>query len=142
MRCRCLSVALMTGLLMIGCGTKSERRRVAVRGSVIVGDKLLPEATVRFLPDKGNAGSVVLTSVVGGLYQFTKLDGPTPGRYKVQVNLELGSGAKMSSDDPNAEPPPSQWEQDVTVPDEDSATQHLLWKSAAELKAEAKDKPN
>lgn len=125
-----------------GCGAKAEPRRVAVRGSVIVGDKLVPEATVRFLPDKGNSGAAVYASVVGGLYNFTKLDGPTPGRYKVLVNLELGSLSKMASDDPNTEPPPSQWEQDVTVPDEESATQHFLWKSAAELKTEAKDKPN
>ena len=137
-----LSVVLLTGLLLIGCGKKSEPRRVAVRGSVIVGDKVVPKATVRFLPGKGNTGSVVYASVVGGLYNFTKLDGPTPGRYKVQVNLELGGPSKMASDEPNAEPPPSQWEQDVTVPDEESATQHFLWKSAAELKAEAKGSTN
>lgn len=142
MRCGWLSVGLLAGLLLIGCGTKSEPRRVAVRGSVIVGDKLVPEATVRFLPDKGNTGAVVVSSVVGGLYNFTKLDGPTPGRYKVLVNLELGSLSKMATDDPNVEPPPSQWEQEVTVPDEESATQHFLWKSAAETNAEAKDKPN
>ena len=142
MRRRWLSVSLLTGLLLIGCGKKSEPRRVAVRGSVIVGDQLLPKATVRFLPDKGNTGSVVDTSVVDGLYNFTKLDGPTPGRYKVRVNLELENSSKMSSDSPNAEPPASQWEQDVTVPDEESATQHFLWRSTAELKAETNDLPN
>ncbi len=133
----CLAIATV-----VGCSGKAEPRRVVVRGSVIVGDKLVPKATVRFLPDKGNAGLVVHASVIGGLYNFTKLDGPTPGRYKVLVNLELGSPSKMASDDPNAEPPPSQWKQDVTVPDEESATQHFLWKSAAELKSEAKDNPN
>lgn len=132
----CLVIA--TG---VGCGGQAEPRRVAVRGSVLVGDKLVPQATVRFLPDKGNTGSVAFASVVDGLYHFTKMDGPTPGRYKVLVNLEVGSLSKMASDDPNAGPPPSQWEQDVTVPDEDSATQHFLWKSTAELNAETKDKP-
>ncbi len=122
---------------LTGCGTKQEPRRVAVRGSVIVGDKLVPEATVRFLPETGNAGPVAMTSVVGGLYNFTKLDGPYPGKYKVSVNLELGSLSKIASDDPNAPPPPMQWEQDVTVPDQESATQHFLWKSAEEQTTES-----
>ena len=90
---------------MTGCGTKAEPRRVAVRGSVIVGDKLVPDATVRFLPEHGNAGPVAVTGVNGGLYKFTKLNGPYPGKYKVSVNLELGSLSKIASDDPNAPPP-------------------------------------
>lgn len=135
-----MRLALMwLGLLaMLGCGGKAEPRRVAVRGSVIVGDKLVPEATVRFLPEKGNAGPVTMTGVSGGLYNFTNLDGPYPGKYKVSVNLELGSLTKITSEDPNAPPPPMQWEQEVIVPDQESATQHFLWKSADELKAEAK----
>lgn len=63
------------GLLVVtflGCGTKSEPHRVAVRGSVIVGDKLVPEGIVGFLPETGNAGPVAMTRVVGGLYNFTK----------------------------------------------------------------------
>lgn len=132
-------VLMWLGLLaMIGCAGKAEPRRVAVRGSVIVGDKLVPDATVRFLPEPGNTGPVAMTGVVGGLYNFTKLDGPYPGKYKVSVNLELASLSKIASDDPNAPPPPMQWEQEVTVPDQESATQHFLWKSADELKAESK----
>lgn len=127
---------LLCGVL-IGCGVKLEPRRVVVRGSVIVGDKLVPEATVRFLPEPGNTGPVALTDVKGGLYNFSKLDGPFPGKYKVSVNLELGSISKIASEDPNAPPPPMQWEQEVTVPDQETATQHFLWKSAAELKAES-----
>ena len=123
---------------MTGCGTKAEPRRVAVRGSVIVGDKLVPDATVRFLPEQRNAGPVAVTGVNGGLYKFTKLDGPYPGKYKVSVNLELGSLSKIASDDPNAPPPTMQWEQDVTVPDQESATEHFLWKSAEPQKSESK----
>ncbi len=138
---RLLAGFCFCGLIIVsfaGCGAKAEPRRVAVRGSVIVGDKLVPDATVRFLPEPGNAGPVAVTEVSGGLYNFTKLNGPYPGKYKVSVNLELGSLSKMASDDPNAPPPPMQWEQEVTVPDQESATQHFLWKSAEELKAEAK----
>ncbi len=90
-----LRALMLLGLLtLIGCGGKAEPRRVAVRGSVIVGDKLVPDATVRFLPEPGNTGPVAWTSVSGGLYNFTKLDGPHPGKYKVSVNLgeEKGTG--------------------------------------------------
>ena len=100
-----LALTLLGLLALIGCGGKSEPRRVAVRGSVIVGDSLVPDATVRFLPEKGNAGPVAMTSVIGGLYNFSKLDGPYPGRYKVSVNLELGSLSKIASENPNAPPP-------------------------------------
>lgn len=138
---RLLAGFCFCGLMIVsltGCGAKAEPRRVAVRGSVIVDDKLVPEATVRFLPEKGNAGPVATTAVNSGLYNFTNLDGPFPGKYKVSVNLELGSLSKMASDDPNAPPPTMQWEQDVTVPDQESATQHFLWKSAKEQNAESK----
>ncbi len=135
-------ICVLLAASLIGCGAKADARRVAVRGSVIVGGKLVPEATVRFLPESGNSGAVAMTSVVGGLYNFTKLDGPTPGKYKVSVNLELSSLSKIASDDPNSPPPPSQWQQEVTVPDQDSATQHFLWKGADELKTDAKDKSN
>ena len=127
-----LSRVLLCGV-MLGCGAKPDPRRVVVRGSVIVGDKLVPEATLRFLPEPGNTGPVAMTDVKGGLYNFSKLDGPFPGKYKVSVNLELGSISKIASEDPNAPPPPMQWEQEVTVPDQESATQHFLWKSADEL---------
>jgi hypothetical protein len=133
-----LLLICLGSLMLIGCGGKAEPRRVAVRGSVIVGEKLVPEATVRFLPVSGNPAPVAWTSVSGGLYNFSKLDGPLPGKYKVSVNLELGSVSKMTSEDPNAPPPPMQWEQEVTVPDQESATQHFLWKSADKLKAEPK----
>ncbi len=128
----------LTIVSLTGCGAKSEPRRVAVHGSVIVGDKLVPEATVRFLPEAGNAGPVAMTNVVGGLYNFTKLDGPYPGKYKVSVNLEFSSLSKTASDDPNAPPPPMQWEQEITIPDQESATHHFLWKSPEEQTAESK----
>ena len=135
-------ICVLMAATLIGCGAKADVHRVAVHGSVIVGGKLVPEATVRFLPEIGNSGAVAMTSVVGGLYNFTKLDGPTPGKYKVSVNLELSSLSKVASDAPNAPPPPSQWQQEVTVPNEDSATQHFLWKGAEELKTESKAKSN
>lgn len=125
-------------VMIVGCGGKAEPRRVAVRGSVIVGDKLVPEATVRFRPAPGNPAPVAVTSISGGLYNFTNLDGPYPGQYTAVVNLERSSLSKMASDDPNAPAPPTEWEQDVTVPDEESATQHFLWKNAAERNADTK----
>lgn len=138
-------LGVVCGMVIVslaGCGTKAEPRRVAVRGSVIVGEKLIPDGTVRFLPEAGNVGPVAVTEVVGGLYHFSKLDGPYPGKYKVSVNLELSSLSKMDSEALNASPPPLQWEQVVTVPDQESATQHFLWKSADEMKAEGQDGKN
>lgn len=133
------ALLLLALLVLIGCGWNAEPRRVAVRGSVIVGETLVPEATVRFLPVQGNTAPVAMTTVVGGLYNFTKLDGPFPGKYRVSVNLELASLSKFASDDPDSPSPPLQWEQDVTVPDQESVTQHFLWKSDAERNAETKE---
>ena len=110
---RLLAEFCFVGLLIVslnGCGAKSEPRRVAVRGSVIVGKKLVLEATVWLLPENGNAGPVAMTTVVDGLYNFTNLDGEYPGKYRVSVNLELGSLSKTASDDPYVSSPLMQWE--------------------------------
>jgi hypothetical protein len=129
MRLACL---LVLSLALFGCGGSSEPRRVAVDGAVIVGETVIGEATVRFLPEPGNSGPVVATSVVDGLYRFSQLDGPYPGKYKVLVNLELGAISKLATERPNEPPPPTNWEVLVTVPDQESATQHLVWKGASE----------
>lgn len=123
--------------LLAGCGDKREPRRVAVRGSVIVGERLVSEATIRFLPEPGNPAPIAWTSVSGGLYHFTNMDGPYPGKYKVSVNLELASLPKMSLHNSDASSPPTQWEREVVVPDQDSAIQHFLWKRADERPIEA-----
>lgn len=133
--CFCLGL-----LALIGCSGKTEPRRVEVQGSVIVGETLVPTATVRFLPEPGNSGPTATTSVIAGLYSFTKLDGPYPGRYKVIVNLELSSFPKTATENPDAPPPPTVWEETVTVPDEEKVTLHFIWKSEAEQKAESSDK--
>jgi len=95
---------------------------IAVKG-------LVPKGTIRFLPQAGNNRPMAMTSVQEGLYGFTKTDGPYPGKYKVIVNLEpeLKDLAKIARENPSSSPPPMTWEDEVTLPDEDTATQHFMW---------------
>ena len=134
----------LLGLLMlsslVGCGGTAEPRRVAVNGTVIAVEKLVPEGTIRFLPQAGNNGPVAMTAVKDGLYSFSKRDGPYPGKYKVMVNLELGALSKMASENPSAKPPPVTWEEEVTLPDEETVTQHFMWLEEAEDTALQKTK--
>lgn len=54
------------------------------------------------------------------------------------MDLQLGSLSQIASDDPNAIPSPMQWEQQITVPVQEFATQHFLRKSAEEQTDETK----
>lgn len=101
-------------------------RRVAVDGSVIALKQLIPTGTIRFLPQAGTQGPIVLTSVKGGLYRLSKKDGPFPGRYKVVVNVEL-EYAELAALNSSESVPAMMWEDEVTLPEQDSVTQHFLW---------------
>ena len=120
--------ALVLGFLS-GCGHRTEPRRVAVHGSVIAADQLVSKGTIRFLPEAGTPGTAILTSVHDGLYSFTNRNGPFPGKYKVIVNLELSLEdlAKMSRAKSSGPAPPVMWEDEATLPDEDTATRHFIW---------------
>jgi hypothetical protein len=128
----------MLGLLS-GCSRWTEPRRVAVNGSVIAVDQLVPKGTIRFLPEPGTAGTVTLTSVQAGLYNFTNRDGPFPGKYKVIVNLELSLDDLAKISRASGATPPMMWEDEVTVPDEETATRHFIWTDEEEEET-AKDK--
>lgn len=124
---RATATFIVCSLTMLGCGGPSGPQRVAVDGSILSSEKLLPNGTIRFLPEPGNNSPIAITTVTGGLYRFTEADGPYPGKYKVAVNLELDYSvlAKMSSS--SSEAPPMNWEEKVTVPDQQSVTLHFDW---------------
>lgn len=141
---RATAILIVCGLKMLGCGGPSGPQRVAVDGSILSSEKLLPSGTIRFLPEPGNNGPIAITTVNGGLYRFTEADGPYPGNYKVSVNLELDYSvlAKMSSS--SSEAPPMNWEEKVTVPDKKSVTLHFDWpasKGSSEADASRKTTP-
>lgn len=123
--------------LLLGCGKKADQHRVAVDGSIISSDKLLPNGTIRFLPEQGNNGPVAVTTVSGGLYRFTNADGPYPGKYRAVVNLELDYSALAKMSSTSSESPRMNWEAAAIVPDKARATLHFDWpdmNSAAESK--------
>ena len=70
---------------------------------------------------------VAITTISGGLYQFTNENGPYPGKYKAVVNLELDYSVLVKMSSSASEPPRMNWEEAVAVPDHKRATLHFYW---------------
>ena len=127
LRSRSLLIGLITASLLMGCGKSSGPQRVAVDGAIVSSDKLIPNGTIRFLPEPGNNGPVAIVTVTDGLYRFTNENGPYPGKYKAAVNLELDYSVLVKMSSSTSEPPRMNWEEAVTVPDQKRATLHFYW---------------
>lgn len=133
---RCRFFVLLLALTLAGCGGAGEPRRVAMNGSVIANEQLIPAGTVRFLPEAGNSAPIAVTAIKDGLYHFSKADGPFPGKYKVVVNVEL-EYSELAALSQSEAIPSLMWEDEALVPEADSGTKHFIWEKA-EKKADAK----
>ena len=88
-----LGFVLAVCLSLCGCGSgEPELRRLAVTGQVTAGADKAVNGAISFLPDEGNSGPSVTTSISAGEYRFDTTNGPIAGKYKVVI--VPGAGGK------------------------------------------------
>lgn len=73
----------LSGSLLPGCGTDSERR--AVSGVLLGAEGRTGQ--ISFIPVTGEVGPAARAAVLDGRYAFSTSDGPGPGQYEVHVEL-------------------------------------------------------
>jgi hypothetical protein len=70
-----------------GCGGPADNlNRQAFSGTVTLDGKPLAEGTIHFVPSSPEATTEVSEEIKGGKYSFSKVNGPVPGPYKVQIS--------------------------------------------------------
>lgn len=89
-------LAFVLCILLVGCGDDG---KYTVSGSVNYKGEPVPSGEIRFTPDKGNKGPMVLARIKDGRYETPKDKGLVGGHYQLRVS---GYGAAGNSKDPTA----------------------------------------
>ncbi|WP_435020147.1 hypothetical protein TA3x_001671 [Tundrisphaera sp. TA3] len=69
--------------LSVGCGGEAGAPRQAASGTVTLDGKPLESGTITFIPTEGGPGA--FGTIQAGTYRFGTGDGPTAGRYAVEI---------------------------------------------------------
>ena len=113
----CLTAFIACSVLSIGCGDDG---KFTVIGTVTYKGQPVPAGEIRFTPDKGNKGPIILVRIKDGKYETPKDKGIVGGAYQLRVS---GYGAAGNSNDPTAPDFGKQlfetYREDVEFPKED-----------------------
>lgn len=75
-------------LVLAGCNRLDRPERQEVLGYVSIDGRPVASGRVVFRRTDGQRGMAVSAGVQDGLFELTRQDGPTPGQYTVEVELE------------------------------------------------------
>lgn len=92
----CIPTLFACLLVSTGCGDDGKYK---VTGSVNFKGDPVPSGEIRFTPDKGNKGPMVLARIKDGKYETPQDKGLVGGHYQLRVS---GYGAAGNSKDPTA----------------------------------------
>jgi hypothetical protein len=107
------AILVLASVLVSGCGG-GPAARAPVTGSVQFDGKPIPAGGIRFIAlDK--EGMSTNGPINDGKYEMAKDDGPTPGKYKVQVSWPKKTGRKINTTE-NQDPEYTQEETIEQIP--------------------------
>lgn len=83
-------------VIALGCGSReySGPRRFAIAGRVIVDGQPMPMGVVSFVP-QDESGKVAGGPIKDGSYSVSEANGPTAGKYQVQIYWNKSTGKKI-----------------------------------------------
>lgn len=93
------TIVVFSSLVMIvsfGCGN-SESERVPVSGTITLDGKPLASGAISFLPV--GRGTSAGTTIFNGEFSITRASGPSPGRYRVEIDSYETTGEKIPDSD-------------------------------------------
>jgi len=82
---------------MLGCGGT---RQVAVEGDVSFDGQPIEEGSISFIPEAGTASRKASAAIIKGNYRVLAENGPSPGKFKVEISWMKKTGKKLPSADP------------------------------------------
>lgn len=89
---------LLTALCVITItACDSPRTRQPITGAVKVDGQAVERGSITLLPDQGHRGPAASSAIADGKYQFTSENGPTPGKHRVIIGIELQQTDSLSS---------------------------------------------
>ena len=83
--------------MLVGCGGGSGFERLPVYGTVALvgGEKF--SGSISFVPEKGTSGPAATVSLIDGVYQFDRRDGPSEGPHRVIVQRVIPKDAALAN---------------------------------------------
>lgn len=109
-RPRSLIAVASSLLVLIGCGGGGgdDRPREEVSGTVTLDGQPLKEGTIQLIPDPPDQGTEVVAAIRDGTFQIPRVQGPTPGTYKVAISSTTGGTTPgLAADAMPGEPVPA-----------------------------------
>jgi hypothetical protein len=85
-----LALMLMPGPLAAGCGGAGG---LAISGKVTLDGRPLERGNIAFVPEAGAGTAGAAAEIADGAYAIPAAQGPTPGRYRVEVHSVRPTGA-------------------------------------------------
>jgi hypothetical protein len=79
-------VTVLGLLATAGCGASVDPRR-PIHGEVTVDALRVERGSISFLPTGETVGPAATTAIVDGRYEFTRINGPYTGTYRVKVGV-------------------------------------------------------
>ena len=122
--------AIWLGILvgLTGCGGSNGPTRIPLSGKVTQGDQPVKTGAISLAPASGQRGVAANTAIKDGRYQFTREDGPGPGKYKATILVSFTKDELMKRrQEPAA--PQTQWEFDVKIPETGSPSEDFRLES-------------
>ncbi|HEY4262539.1 MAG TPA: hypothetical protein VGM98_20420 [Schlesneria sp.] len=126
--------SLVIALVAIGCGS-SGPPRAALSGEVTLDGAPVSEGTIAFLPTADTKGASTGGAIKDGKYSISAANGPTYGKYKVQIRwpkktgkqIEMGSPApKGTMIDEVAEAIPPKYNTETTLDKEVKSSKEVF----------------
>lgn len=88
--------AWLVASAVAGCSGEPAGEGVAVTGKVSFDGAPVEEGTVTLVP-LGGAGATVTASIQGGVFRTTRADGPSPGKYRVEIRAFASPSGAVSA---------------------------------------------
>lgn len=120
-----VSAALLSALLLVGCGGDDGQTRYRISGTVTLDGKAIPYGEVVFTPDsaKKNSGPQGRASIIDGKYDTSASEGygTSGGAVIMRVNGMTGPGGKTLCEyEVPVELPTGSSTKDIDVPTQDA----------------------
>ena len=76
---------VLMSLYLASCSSDVGPARIAIQGTVRVGDVPLANGLIRFIPTGDTTGPAAVANIVDGAYTFSAEDGPIVGSHRVEI---------------------------------------------------------